>query len=246
MREAERSTESSRGGRRRWFGTRHARRRSALAVVVACGLLVLPLAVSASALATRTQSVVTIGSLELGVVRAINAIRVGAGLPALELSPALARAADAHSRQQLADGYFGHKTASGTPFAERIAYYYPPRGSVFYAAGENLVWGSPSLSAVQVVGAWMRSAPHRANILAPAWREIGVAALRISTRSGVYRDLPATLVTADFGVRAGSRPSRTPAAPEGASPRGSRFLLAESAWPRLPSVSKEPKLRRWR
>jgi uncharacterized protein YkwD len=212
-----------------------------VAALLACGLLALPLAAPGSALALRAQSVVTMSSLELGVVRVINAIRVGDGLTALELSPALARAADAHSRQQLVDGYFGHKTASGTPFAERIAYYYPPRGSAFYAAGENLLWGSPSLSAVEVVGAWMRSAPHRANILAPAWREIGVAALRISAPSGVYRDLPATLVTADFGVRVGSGsiPDRTPSAPDGSSPKGSRFLLAASSSPWLPSVPEE-------
>ncbi len=48
---------------------------------------------------------------------------------------------------------------------------------------------------------WMRSPEHRANILAPRWREVGIAAVHLDSAPGLFRGLPVTIVTTDFGVR---------------------------------------------
>ncbi len=147
---------------------------------------------------------VELSPVALGMVEQINLIRLAHGLVPLALATGLVRAAAAHCEQQVVDGYFGHRTARGAPFATRIAYYYPPDNAAFYGVGENLLWTSANLSAARAVSAWMQSAPHRANILKPAWRDIGVAALTVPSAQGVYGDQRVTVVAADFGVRAAS------------------------------------------
>jgi uncharacterized protein YkwD len=48
---------------------------------------------------------------------------------------------------------------------------------------------------------WENSPEHRKNMLDPHWREVGISAVHVSSASGVYRGLPVTIVTTDFGVR---------------------------------------------
>ena len=48
----------------------------------------------------------------------------------------------------------------------------------------------------------MRSPEHRANILNPNWREIGIAAVHSDGAPGTFGGLPVTIITTDFGVRA--------------------------------------------
>jgi uncharacterized protein YkwD len=44
------------------------------------------------------------------------------------------------------------------------------------ALGENLAWGQGDLgSPQQTLAAWLRSPPHRANLLARRWRDLGLA-----------------------------------------------------------------------
>jgi uncharacterized protein YkwD len=61
--------------------------------------------------------------------------------------------------------------------------------------GENLAWGTgPYASARHIVASWMGSPGHRANLLRPGWRRIGIGAVR-----GTFMGYPgATVVTADF------------------------------------------------
>jgi uncharacterized protein YkwD len=47
----------------------------------------------------------------------------------------------------------------------------------------------------------MNSPPHRANLLSPRWREVGLAAVHVGRAPGVYGGREVTIVTADFGVR---------------------------------------------
>ena len=47
----------------------------------------------------------------------------------------------------------------------------------------------------------MGSPGHRANLLSPRWREIGIAAVHAASAPGVYGGHEVTIVTADFGVR---------------------------------------------
>jgi uncharacterized protein YkwD len=48
---------------------------------------------------------------------------------------------------------------------------------------------------------WMSSPVHRATLLNPAWREVGIAARHYSSAPGIYSRQAVTILTADFGVR---------------------------------------------
>ncbi len=47
----------------------------------------------------------------------------------------------------------------------------------------------------------MASPEHRANILSPKWREIGVSSVHVARAPGVFGGREVTIITADFGVR---------------------------------------------
>jgi uncharacterized protein YkwD len=67
---------------------------------------------------------------------------------------------------------FSH-TPCGMSFMEtfRRAGYLPAR-----ALGENLAWGQADLgSPLQTLAGWLESPPHRANLLAGRWRDLGIA-----------------------------------------------------------------------
>jgi uncharacterized protein YkwD len=48
---------------------------------------------------------------------------------------------------------------------------------------------------------WMNSPEHRANLLSPTWREVGVSALHVAAAPGAFKGLDVTIVTTDFGFR---------------------------------------------
>jgi uncharacterized protein YkwD len=98
-------------------------------------------------------------------------------------------------------GFFSHDGANGSPFWTRIKPKYRPQPGNTWAVGENMVWASPDLSADQALEMWLASPPHRKNLLTPAWREVGLGAVRALGAPGVYDGLDVTILTADFGVR---------------------------------------------
>jgi uncharacterized protein YkwD len=98
-------------------------------------------------------------------------------------------------------GFFTHESADGSAFWKRIQRYYSASGFHFWSVGENLVWTSPDLTAKQAVEMWMKSPPHRANLLSTRWHQIGLAAVHSENAPGSYGDRAVTIVTADFGVR---------------------------------------------
>ena len=140
-------------------------------------------------------------AVDLGVLADLNRIRVEYGLKPLTLSPSLSEAAMAHTQEMLAKGYFAHNSADGQPFWKRIEGFYPQGSFGHWAVGENLYWTPGTTTAAAGVQAWMASPPHRANILNPAWRQIGIATLSSSDAPGIYDGLAVTLITTDFGVR---------------------------------------------
>ena len=138
--------------------------------------------------------------LELDIVGRINAQRAARALRPLKVSPGLTAAASAHSRQMGQMGYFEHESFGGAPFWKRIDHYYPAsRG--YWSVGENIFWESPDTTASSAVHEWLTSAPHRQNMLAREWREIGLAAAHFDLAPGAFGGRSVTIVTADFGVR---------------------------------------------
>src|ERR1700681_3881128 len=102
------------------------------------------------------------------VIAAMNQERASHGLPPLQINIELTEAANDRMDDLFAQHYFAHVSPQGLqPFvwAER-------RGYEYRAMGENLATG---YSAREVVGGWMHSPGHRANILGRDFNEVGVA-----------------------------------------------------------------------
>jgi uncharacterized protein YkwD len=168
------------------------------ALVIA--VLVAAASIANSALAS-SRSETSLQSLNRKVLASVNRFRASHGLAALRESPALDRAARRHSLEMGRRGYFDHSSADGMQFWQRIRHFYPARGYSYWAAGENLVWASPSLSAREAMRLWISSPPHLANLLSRQWRQIGISAVSVARAPGVYGGRRVTIITADFAVR---------------------------------------------
>jgi uncharacterized protein YkwD len=139
--------------------------------------------------------------LESSTIGRINALRRSHHLTPVRRSPGLARGAAFHAFSMARFGYFSHASRDGTPFAERIARFYPRRGFATWAVGENLLWSSPSVTPERAVSLWLGSPRHRRVLLDPRWREVGVQAVHVVAAPGVFKAIEVTLVVADFGTR---------------------------------------------
>jgi uncharacterized protein YkwD len=141
-----------------------------------------------------------LSALEADIVGRLNAQRGARGLRPLRVSRGLTAAATYHSRQMGLFGFFEHESRNGAPFWRRIERFYPS-GRGYWSVGENIFWESPDTSGSSAVREWMKSPPHRQNILTREWREIGVAAVHFPVARGAFGGRSATIVTADFGIR---------------------------------------------
>ena len=139
-------------------------------------------------------------ALQLDVVARINAQRGARGLRPLRVSRGLTAAASYHSREMGAGGFFEHESLNGAAFWKRIERFYPV-GRGTWSVGENIFYETPDTSAASAVREWMASPPHRQNILAPEWREIGIGAVHVADAKGAFGGHAVTIVTADFGTR---------------------------------------------
>jgi uncharacterized protein YkwD len=169
-----------------------------LAAVIAASAA---LAGSADAPSASMRPAVSLDALSRGVLLNVNAVRRSHGLAPLVLSVSLNSAAAQHSNEMARLGYFAHESANGGAFDKRVARFYPMGSRRYWSVGENLVWAAPNLSAEEALKLWMNSPPHRENLLTSRWREIGISAVHVDSAPGAYGGGPATIVTADFGVR---------------------------------------------
>jgi uncharacterized protein YkwD len=160
----------------------------------------LPARAHVSHTSSGAQGIKLMPAFETRVLEAINALRSSQGLVPLRPSVALAQAARQHSESMAESGFFDHASVDGAPFWKRVEAKYPP-SSRFWRVGENMVWASPTLSTRLALDLWLKSLEHRENLLAPAWREIGLGAVRALAAPGVYGGSNVTILTADFGVR---------------------------------------------
>lgn len=126
---------------------------------------------------------------ERTLLEEMNRVRADHGLALLRLDPRLETAARSHSADMMRRGYFSHGS-----FARRVRSF----GVRGRRLGENLAWGTGSYSSARaLVGMWMGSPPHRANLLQPGFRRVGIGAV-IGAFAGHGG---ATVVTADFAGR---------------------------------------------
>lgn len=117
--------------------------------------------------------------VEVEMLNLLNRERVRAGLPPLVMDEALRRVARQHSREMFELGYFGHDSpVNGSP-TDRLL----QAGVRFRVAGENLAYAPNVRLAHEGL---MNSPGHRANILNPQFRRVGIGAVRSEFRGIMF------------------------------------------------------------
>jgi uncharacterized protein YkwD len=127
-----------------------------------------------------------------------NQIRGRKGLPLLKGNTKLRRAAEGHSAEMVQKRYFDHTSPTGATMVDRILAAGYVRANQGWILGENLEWGTGSMSTPRgAVDAWMNSAGHRANILKRGYRHMGIG-ITLGIPSG---GRTGATITVDFGAR---------------------------------------------
>jgi uncharacterized protein YkwD len=169
-----------------------------LLAVLALTLVAAPSASAVCASASATPSEVGKRTVVRATLCTLNAERTRHGLPRLKLNGKLSAAARLHARDMVRRDYFAHDSLGGGTFVDRIRQSGYLKDASSWAVGENLAWGSHERSAPRAITAsWMDSAGHRANILSPEFREVGIGfAMGAPGASG-----PAATYATEFGLK---------------------------------------------
>ncbi len=123
------------------------------------------------------------------VIAKTNEARVNSGLEPLTANSALNQAALAKAQHMFTQQYWAHVGPDGTqPWA-----FFKEAGYRYSTAGENLARDFSNTSDMHV--AWMASPTHKANIMNPKYREIGIAVV-----DGKLLGTETTLVVQLFGT----------------------------------------------
>ena len=131
----------------------------------------------------------------------INRERAQNGEQPLGLDTRLEAAAEAHVGDMIGADYFEHISPSGSTPVDRVREAgYVPNSQVGYAIGENLAWGTLSLSTPQaIVSAWMASPGHLANILESQYRDTAIA-IEPQVPAALADDASGATYAQEFGV----------------------------------------------
>ncbi len=146
-------------------------------------------AVPTETVRTCDGSTIALEFEERRIFRMQNRARISSGLEPLCVDPILTEAARGHAADMIARNYFGHGLVGA-----RLSSY----GYNWLTYGENIAGGSGARGKPKpILGQWMKSSHHRANILNGGFRQIGVG-----TAKGDYRGVGGyTMYTVDFGRR---------------------------------------------
>jgi uncharacterized protein YkwD len=131
----------------------------------------------------------------------INQERARNGELPLQVSGQLEEAAQSHSEEMVSENYFAHIAPSGlTPVARVQDTGYIPNPQVGYALGENLAWGTLSLSTPSaIVASWIASPEHLTNILYGPYRDTAIDVAPAAPAS-LANGQPGAVYTQEFGV----------------------------------------------
>jgi uncharacterized protein YkwD len=143
-----------------------------------------------------------ISELDAAILCLVNGERADRGLPGLNHVSELDQSADGMCKRMVAEHFFAHETPDGKTVVDRVqpTGYIPKSGD--WVVGENLAWGSGALSTPQsIVNGWMNSPGHRANILAPDYKDIGLAACMGSPTT---TNTGGTVYVNNFGAKSGA------------------------------------------
>jgi len=131
----------------------------------------------------ETPSVSGLSAIELEIVRLVNIERQKGGLQPFTASSPLSNVARKKSEDMAIKNYFSHTSPTyGSPFEMMKSF-----GIKYNTAGENIAKGQ--LSAQSVVTAWMNSEGHRANIMNPSFKVIGVGHYQSSNGTNYWTQM---------------------------------------------------------
>ena len=102
------------------------------------------------------------------ILSLVNTERSKAGLQPMTLNSQLNQAAQNHTNDMISKGYFDHVSPSGSTMEMRVNAV----GYRYSTIGENIAAGDST--AAGTMTQWMNSPGHRANILNPEYKELGV------------------------------------------------------------------------
>ena len=108
------------------------------------------------------------GNVQQQILTLVNVERKKANLQPLTLNNKLGQAAQNHTNDMVSKSYFSHTSPSGGTMTSRVNAV----GYVYSTIGENIAAGGSTATATMTQ--WMNSPGHRANILNPKFRELGV------------------------------------------------------------------------
>ncbi len=148
------------------------------------------------------------------ILARINALRQQNGLLPLDLSSVLTKSAQRHSDDMAQTGNVDHTGSDGSSIDSRIRDAGYGHWRDFGIWGEN-IYGGQTADVDAAWNFWINSQVHRANILKPRYREIGI---------GVGRSDKGTYYTLNFG----SQPNVLPFFVTGNAPQVTLLLTNEN------------------
>jgi uncharacterized protein YkwD len=177
--------------------------RRRLATVAALAALALCAPATASAddcagadLVPAAGNVAVVGQATLCL---LNQQRAAHGVGALAENATLSTASTGYSQRMVAQSFFDHESPDGGTLVKRLTGAGYLGGAHAWVVGENIGWGQGTLATARsMVGAWMDSAGHRANLLSGDYTEVG---LGLALGTPTDQTWGATYTT-DFGVAA--------------------------------------------
>src|SRR5688500_15864785 len=130
----------------------------------------------------------------------VNDARSAAGRQPLLASPHLDRSSGAHSADMVRHGYLAHEAEGRPSLAGRVRLggYFDGAATALFS--ENIgVAAIGGATARVLLDAWMLSPDHRANVLHPMFRDLGIGTAFAAPDPAFYPDHSSLVVTTDFG-----------------------------------------------
>ena len=169
------------------------------AVLVFAALPAAPATAARCSGADEEPTALTLERARTATLCLLNVQRRKRGMRKLRENARLRVAAKRHSADMSERGYFDHVSPGGSDVLDRVraSGYLSSAGG--WTVGENIAWGTSSLSTPRsIVAEWMDSPGHRANILNRRFRDIGIGiSIGIPEAGGEH----GATYTTNFGTR---------------------------------------------
>ena len=152
--------------------------------------------------ADTLPSKLTIAEAQAATLCLINAERGARGLRPLRPQTTLARSAGGFAQLMAEQGFFAHTSPGGSTLLSRVkASSYLGRATR-WSLGENIAWGTERLATPRAtVKSWMTSPPHRSNLLASHFTDVGIGLAAGGGPANINPDGLGTTYVTDFGQR---------------------------------------------